>query len=114
MSTHPPSASNFEKNPDVTPSFDPIYTSFLIHKDELFATECAQTRLFGSKALCGVSEMAHILDAASEQPLSVYNGRKEYLDVDTHSWRECLQIIDDHEWTVSNPDPGESLSVHGA
>lgn len=111
MSTHPVPASETDEVPDVPLQFDPIYTNFLIQNDESFATECSETHAFGSQALGGAFNMAQSVVAVSEQGFTTRNNEDQYLVVDTYSWQECLQVIEDYEWTVWDSKP---LSVHGA
>ncbi|KAF3032943.1 hypothetical protein E8E11_002233 [Didymella keratinophila] len=114
---HPCSAAAvqlMQARTDVSLSFDPIYTNFLIRNDIPFANECAKAHLFESQTLGGMTNMAQSFVAASERPLSAYSSRDENLDVDTYSWHECLQIIDDYEWSIPGPEPAKSLLVHEA
>ena len=113
MSTHRLPGSNIDGLPDVSPVFEPIYTNFLVQIDEPFANECAETRLFSSQPLGNMSNMALSSVTALGRPFSVYISRDEYLDADTYSWHECLQIIDEYEWPAPNPVAGKSLSAHG-
>jgi hypothetical protein len=112
MSSRPLPGSSINGLPVVSPVFEPIYTDFLIHNDEPFADECAKTRLGGPQTLGDVCTMAQSSIAASERPLPMYSSRNEYVDVDTYSWHDCLQIIDEYEWPVSVPDREKDFSAH--
>ncbi|KAF3032904.1 Proteoglycan-4 [Didymella heteroderae] len=92
----------------VSVNLDPIYAKFLKQADESFATECAEARLFGLEAL---GDMTQIPVATSEQRFSACDNQDEYLGVDTYSWHECLQVIEDHEWSSSISSSGESVRI---
>lgn len=51
---------------------------------------------------------------ASEPPFFTYNSWDEYLGVDTYSWEECLETIENYDWSVSDSEYGRSASSHDA
>lgn len=114
MSTHPLPASNTDAVPNDSQSLESIYTDFLIRNDEAFASGYAGIQVLGYQAPGSVSNMVQSSVVASEPPFFTYNSWDEYLGVDTYSWEECLETIENYDWSVSDSEYGRSASSHDA
>lgn len=114
MSNQHSPAFDTDEVPGDSRTLDFIYTKFLIYNDRSFATECARLRFLGPQTTGSESNMAQYSVAAPQQHPHTYKYPDEYLDVDTYTWEDCLQTIEDHEWSKSSLDldPEGSLIVN--